>query len=80
MDVDIDNIKLFFKKAPPENLVCTGEQRYKLINAENRKWHTDKIMQQFGPDAVIGKKKWALDTISKVMIQLRQEAQRDRRC
>ncbi|KAI0127416.1 hypothetical protein BJ170DRAFT_683259 [Xylariales sp. AK1849] len=78
-DVDVASIRLFFKKAPPKNLADTGESWFKFINSENKRWHTDKMMQQFGADVVNGECKEAFDTIARTVIQLRQEAQRDRR-
>ncbi|KAI8963927.1 hypothetical protein F5Y11DRAFT_317866 [Daldinia sp. FL1419] len=78
-DVNETNIKLFFAKAPPEPLVDSGEKRYKFINAENMRWHTDKVMQRFGQDVVYGPSRTALNTVAKVMIELRQEAQKTRR-
>ncbi|KAI0131650.1 hypothetical protein F4776DRAFT_152567 [Hypoxylon sp. NC0597] len=77
-DVNEANVRLFFAKAPPEELVKTGDKRLKLINAENMRWHTDKVMQRFGPDAVDGAAKGVLGIIAKVMIKLRQEAQKER--
>ncbi|KAI2630756.1 hypothetical protein GGR54DRAFT_168162 [Hypoxylon sp. NC1633] len=77
-DVTEASVKLFFERALPEDVVASGAERYKLINAENKKWHTDKIMQRFGPDAVTGTAKIALDIIAKVLIELRQEAQKKR--
>ncbi|KAI6092602.1 hypothetical protein F4821DRAFT_278838 [Hypoxylon rubiginosum] len=78
LDVDETNIKLFFEKAPPADLVDSGEKRLRLINAENKRWHTDKVMQRFGPDVINGTAKKALDIIAKVMVELRQEAQKKR--
>ncbi|KAI0840424.1 hypothetical protein F5Y06DRAFT_262705 [Hypoxylon sp. FL0890] len=77
-DVNEANVKLFFAKAPPEESVNSGDKRFKLINAENKRWHTDKVMQRFGPDAVNGDAKLALDIIAKVVVELRQEARKRR--
>ncbi|XXH05022.1 hypothetical protein Hte_011446 [Hypoxylon texense] len=77
-DVNEASVKLFFKKAPPEELVSSGEDQLKLVNVEIRRWHTDKVMQRFGPDVVKGTAKTALAIIAKVMIELRQEAQEKR--
>ncbi|KAL7626975.1 hypothetical protein AAE478_003750 [Parahypoxylon ruwenzoriense] len=73
-DVSDANIKTFFAKAPPDELIDTGEKRLKLMNAENKRWHTDKIMQRFGPDVVSGATKRSLDNVARVVIKLRQEA------
>ncbi|KAI0847954.1 hypothetical protein F5Y00DRAFT_270867 [Daldinia vernicosa] len=77
-DVNEVNVKQFFAKAPPESLVDSSEKRFKLMNAENKRWHTDKIMQRFGLGVLRGSAKPALDTIAKTLIELRQEAQRNR--
>ncbi|OTA95821.1 hypothetical protein M434DRAFT_393464 [Hypoxylon sp. CO27-5] len=77
-DVNEANVRLFFAKAPPEELVKLGDKRWKFINAENLRWHTDKVMQRFGPDAVDGDAKNALSIIAKVMIALRQDAQKEK--
>ncbi|KAM0815169.1 hypothetical protein AB5N19_00963 [Seiridium cardinale] len=78
-DVDAANVKLFFRKAPPGDLIKTGESRFMLMNSENKRWHTDKLMQNFGTEMASGEFKETFDTIARVLIQLRQEAQRDRR-
>ncbi|KAK6083684.1 stress response protein nst1 [Seiridium cupressi] len=78
-DVDAANVKLFFRKAPPGDLINTGESRFMLMNSENKRWHTDKLMQNFGTEMASGEFKETFDTIARVVIQLRQEAQRDRR-
>ncbi|KAI1098078.1 hypothetical protein F4804DRAFT_346640 [Jackrogersella minutella] len=77
-DVNEANVKLFFAKAPPKELVDSGEKRFKLMSAENKRWHTDKVMQRFGPDVVNGAAKNALVIVATVVIKLRQEAQRER--
>ncbi|KAI0180150.1 hypothetical protein GGR52DRAFT_229632 [Hypoxylon sp. FL1284] len=77
-DVNEASVKLFFEKAPPTELMSSGEKVFKLINAENKRWHTDKVMQRFGPDVVKGAAKPTLDLIAKVMIELRQETQKNR--
>ncbi|OTB20596.1 hypothetical protein K445DRAFT_313074 [Daldinia sp. EC12] len=77
-DVNEANVKLFFSKAPPDWLVNTGEDRFKFINTENKRWHTDKVMQRFGSDVVHGPGREALNTVAMVMIELRREAQRNR--
>ncbi|KAI2471991.1 hypothetical protein F4781DRAFT_45359 [Annulohypoxylon bovei var. microspora] len=77
-DVNEANVRLFFAKAPPAELVDSGDKRFKLISAENLRWHTDKVMQRFGPDAVDGAAKGPLGIIAKVVIELRQEARKGR--
>ncbi|KAI0887293.1 uncharacterized protein GGS22DRAFT_107370 [Annulohypoxylon maeteangense] len=77
-DVNEANVKLFFAKAPPAALVDSGDKRFKLINKENLRWHTDKVMQRFGSDVVKGDAKAPLGVVAKVVIELRQEA-RNRR-
>ncbi|KAI4870759.1 hypothetical protein F4820DRAFT_143721 [Hypoxylon rubiginosum] len=77
-DVNEASVKLFFEKAPPAELVSSGEGLLELINVEIMRWHTDKVMQRFGPDVVNGAAKTALAIIAKVMIELRQEAQEKR--
>ncbi|KAI1769042.1 hypothetical protein GGR53DRAFT_274884 [Hypoxylon sp. FL1150] len=79
LDVNEANVKLFFEKAPPDDLVNSGANRLKLINAENKRWHTDKMMQRFGPDVVNGAANTSLAIVAKVMVVLRQEAQKNRR-
>ncbi|KAI0114905.1 hypothetical protein F4814DRAFT_297770 [Daldinia grandis] len=77
-DVNEANVRQFFAKAPPESLISSGKKRFRLINTENKRWHTDKIMQRFGPNVFHGPAKSALDTIAKTLIVLRQEAQGNR--
>ncbi|KAI1212872.1 uncharacterized protein F4807DRAFT_302793 [Annulohypoxylon truncatum] len=77
-DVNEANVKLFFAKAPPADSVDSGDKRFKLISEENMRWHTDKMMQRFGPDVVNGAAKGPLGIIAKVVIELRQEARRGR--
>jgi hypothetical protein len=78
-DVSIANIRRFFMMAPPKDLIDTADRRFRFMNTENKRWHTDKLMQQFGEDFVVGELKESFDTISKLVVQLRQEAKRDRR-
>ncbi|KAI1393688.1 uncharacterized protein F4822DRAFT_20828 [Hypoxylon trugodes] len=78
IDVTEANVRLFFAKAPPADFVDSGEKRFKFINAENKRWHTDKVIQRFGRELVEGDAKTTLDIIAKVVIELRQEAQRER--
>ncbi|KAI0380917.1 hypothetical protein F5Y04DRAFT_256275 [Hypomontagnella monticulosa] len=73
-DVNEANVKLFFAKAPPEELRKSGENSFKFINKETKKWHTDKVMQRFGRDVASGDSKSALDTVAKVLIELRADA------
>ncbi|KAK6950055.1 hypothetical protein Daesc_008378 [Daldinia eschscholtzii] len=77
-DVNEANVKLFFAKAPPDKLVNTGENRFQFINTQNKRWHTDKVMQRFGSEVIHGPGRDALNTVAMVMIELRQEAQRNR--
>ncbi|KAI1457657.1 hypothetical protein F4805DRAFT_427682 [Annulohypoxylon moriforme] len=77
-DVDEANVRLFFAKAPPADSVDPGDKRFKLISEENRRWHTDKMMQRFGSDVVNGAAKGPLSIVAKVMIELRQEARNER--
>lgn len=76
-DVDAENVREFYKKAPLKDLLATAEDRVKFYNGENLRWHTDKMMQQFGVDIVKGGLKEALKTVAQVVIELRQEAKRD---
>ncbi|KAI1096337.1 hypothetical protein F5B19DRAFT_435960 [Rostrohypoxylon terebratum] len=77
-DVNEANVKLFFAKAPPADLVDSGDKQFKLISKENMRWHTDKVMQRFGSDAVNGAAKSSLGIVAKVVIELRQEARKGR--
>ncbi|KAI1406715.1 hypothetical protein F4819DRAFT_5353 [Hypoxylon fuscum] len=77
-DVTEVNVKLFFMKAPPEEMINSGEKHFNLINKEIKRWHTDKVMQRFGSGVVNGATKDALGTIAKVMVDLRQEARKNR--
>lgn len=77
-DVNEANVKLFFAKALPADLVDSGDKRFKLISKENMRWHTNKVMQRFGSDAVNGAAKSSLDIVAKVVIELRQEARKGR--
>ena len=79
-DVTPANIKQFFSVAPPTPASATaGEERYRTISRENKRWHTDKIMSRFGISALDGPCKNALNITAKVVVELRQEAQRSRR-
>ncbi|KAI1143812.1 hypothetical protein F5Y05DRAFT_7049 [Hypoxylon sp. FL0543] len=78
-DVNEANVRLFFAKAAPEESVNSPDKRFKFISAENKRWHTDKVMQRFGPDAVNGDAKVVLGIIAKVLIELRQDARKGRK-
>ncbi|KAK7928825.1 hypothetical protein PG985_005823 [Apiospora marii] len=75
-DVNRDSVSEFVKKAMSSE--DTAEKKFILINAETKKWHTDKVMQHFGRDIVEGEVHEELATVAKVMIELRQEASRQR--
>ncbi|KAK8106533.1 hypothetical protein PG999_009892 [Apiospora kogelbergensis] len=75
-DVNRDSVSEFVKKAMSSE--DTAEKKFMLINAETKKWHTDKVMQHFGRDIVEGEVHEELATVAKVMIELRQEASRQR--
>lgn len=77
LDVSAESVIEFFKSAPPKDLVGTAQCRLKFFNAENRKWHTDKILQQFGSDIMEGECKEAMNMIAQLVVQLRHAAQRD---
>ena len=57
----------------------SGEARFRMMNIENKRWHTDKIMSRFGREVMVGEHKDALNTISRVVIELWKEA-KTRRC
>ncbi|KAI0602998.1 hypothetical protein F4775DRAFT_531484 [Biscogniauxia sp. FL1348] len=71
------NVKLFFAKAPPEESRATARARFDLISKELRRWHTDKVMQHLGLEVVNSVSGEALNTVAKVLVQLRQDAQRE---
>ncbi|KAJ9137293.1 hypothetical protein NKR23_g9214 [Pleurostoma richardsiae] len=80
-DVTSGNVSLFFERAPPIALaIDVAEERFRIISQENKRWHTDKIMSQFGPEILSGKYKDALDLIAKLMVQLWKEAKMKRNC
>ncbi|KAK8106665.1 hypothetical protein PG999_010024 [Apiospora kogelbergensis] len=75
-DVNRDSVSEFVKKAMSSE--DTAEKKFILINAEIKKWHTDKVMQHFGRDIVEGEVYEELATVAEVMIELREEAPRQR--
>ncbi|OTB08023.1 hypothetical protein M426DRAFT_217949 [Hypoxylon sp. CI-4A] len=77
-DVNEANVNLFFSKAPPETLVDTGDRRFKFISAQNKRWHTDKVMQRFGQEVANGAAKSALGVVANVLVELRQKARKER--
>ncbi|KAK7937521.1 uncharacterized protein PG986_014389 [Apiospora aurea] len=75
-DVNRDNVSEFIRKAMSSE--DTAEKKFILINAETKKWHTDKVMQHFGRDIVEGEVHEELATVAKVTVELRQEVSRQR--
>ena len=79
-DVSEANVKEFYRKAPlVAREATTGEEIYRLMGQENKRWHTDKIMQQFGTRILDGLYGTALNTVAKALVDLRREAQDKRR-
>ncbi len=86
-DVDETNIKLFFRKAlpvpPPEAAAAAAaaaaEERFQTINMESKRWHTDKIMSHFGREFAEGPFRPVLNTVAQVVVELRREANQNRR-
>ena len=77
-DVNEANIRQFFRQGPQAQSM-SGEERFRMMNIENKRWHTDKIMSRFGREVMVGEHKDALNTISRVVIELWKEA-KARRC
>ncbi|KAK3937844.1 putative reticulocyte-binding protein 2 like protein a protein [Diplogelasinospora grovesii] len=76
-DVSQASVRQFFDKALPVHLSSTpGEERFRMISLENKRWHTDKILSRFGQDVLRHGKPCAnaLDLIAKLMVELRKEA------
>ena len=53
-DVNRDSVTEFIRKAMSSE--DTAEKKFILINAETKKWHTDKVMQHFGRDTRVNQK------------------------
>ncbi|KAK8036886.1 hypothetical protein PG994_015383 [Apiospora phragmitis] len=62
-DVNKNSVSEFVKKAMSSE--DTAEKKFILINAETKKWHTDKVMQHFGRDMVEGEVHEELATVAK---------------
>ncbi|KAK4233280.1 putative reticulocyte-binding protein 2 like protein a protein [Achaetomium macrosporum] len=79
-DVSESSVRSFFRKAVPVYLADhQGDEMYRTICDENKRWHTDKIMSRFGPDILKGPYGDALNMIAKLMVQLRVEAKMGRK-
>ncbi|KAK3305103.1 uncharacterized protein B0T15DRAFT_531334 [Chaetomium strumarium] len=79
-DVSESSVRLFFLKAVPVYLADhQGDEMYRTICNENKRWHTDKIMSRFGPDILKVPYGDALNMIAKLMVQLRVEAKMERK-
>ncbi|KAI1502703.1 hypothetical protein F5X99DRAFT_149683 [Biscogniauxia marginata] len=75
-DVTEANVRLFFAKAPPEELRASPRARLNLVNRELRRWHTDKVMQKLGSGVANGFIKSTLDAVAMVLVELRKDARR----
>lgn len=76
-DVNETNVRQFFRQGPPAEQK-SGEARFRVMNVENKRWHTDKIMSRFGREVMVGEHKDALNTISRVVVELWKEAKAQR--
>lgn len=78
-DVSESSVRCFFHKAVPVHLADhQGEEMYRTICNENKRWHTDKITSRFGPDILKGPYRDALNMIAKLMVEVRIEAKMKR--
>ncbi|KAK3192708.1 hypothetical protein K4F52_001062 [Lecanicillium sp. MT-2017a] len=67
-DVSETNVRQFYLKGPGE--LKSGKERYDMMSAETKRWHTDKIVRRFGADVMIGEHKEAFNTIARVVVDL----------
>jgi len=72
-DVADGSILEFYQKAPPE--ANTPRDAYSRMQAENLKWHTDKVSALFGRTDIDETDMKLVNTVAQVVIQLRKEAQ-----
>ncbi|KAH9898918.1 hypothetical protein F4778DRAFT_782517 [Xylariomycetidae sp. FL2044] len=77
-DVGEAGVRCFFRDAPPRETVGSAEDNFRLVSGENRRWHTDKVMQRFGPGVMDSDVKELLDVVAKTLVELRREAQKRR--
>ncbi|KAK4031292.1 putative reticulocyte-binding protein 2 like protein a protein [Parachaetomium inaequale] len=74
-DVSESSVRYFFCKAVPVHLADhQGEEMYRTICNENKRWHTDKITCRFGPGILKGPYGDAMSMIAKLMVQVRIKA------
>ncbi|KAI1631315.1 hypothetical protein F4809DRAFT_632800 [Biscogniauxia mediterranea] len=76
-EVNEASVRLFFAKAPPEESRATARARFDLVSRELRRWHTDKVMNHLGLGAVNSLTRDALNTVAKVLVELRKDARRE---
>ncbi|KAI1492467.1 hypothetical protein F5X96DRAFT_626449 [Biscogniauxia mediterranea] len=76
-EVNEASVELFFAKAPPEESRATARARFDLVNRELRRWHTDKVMHHLGLEVVNSLTRDALNTVAKVLVELRKDARRE---
>ncbi len=77
-DVTESRIKAFFTYATPSELLGK-EEWYRLMSQESKKWHTDKVMSQFGRTVLEGPYGDALNTMAKTIVEMWKAASRSRR-
>ena len=78
-DVNRSSVRYFFRKAVPIHLADhQGEEMYRTVCNENKRWHTDKITSKFGPEILKGQYGDAMNMIAKLMVQMRTEAKMER--
>lgn len=80
-DVSEENVKLFFQKAPPVAVFSSDakEAKFRLMSKESMRWHQDKISQLFGLEVFSGKHASSLKMIARIVVELRQSAQKARK-
>ena len=76
-DVTDSAVKTFFRKAPPN--ADSPELMFKVMRAECLKWHSDKSKQLFGDGILSDADKIIFDMICRVVLELRREAQSQRK-
>lgn len=72
-------VREFFRRNPSVLLSSDkGEERFRLMSRETKRWHPDKLQCRFGREMLIGEYKADIDFISKLIVRLWKEAKMKR--
>lgn len=76
----VQGLRDFFEKAPPIKAAASpGEERYRIMVQESKRWHTDKLQQRFGRDVYTDQTREELNTVTRVVVEEYMKAKMKRR-